>query len=357
MPKVLNQNIKALERKVLKEELIPAFLNYSSGSPTRIIFSDGDSAVSSCLRCENNPCVSFDNDELESITLEGYPSDKNSSVCASSAISINTETGVPIINADNCFYCGVCASRCPVGAISFKLGSGAIVSDVPNDKFSIIDEKNLERIKETENLFKAVVRKGELLVESDDYIKEIFDKLQKSLKKSGDQFPNLLARNLLMATSVSASMSRKGNNHMRMDLIVSQNLEIKGVVEVEFGQDAVLDAPRDMLDSLAVLVSRYKWSLPKSRALIISDVLPNKRSEYWHIIQDIQNVFGVKISTITIFALMLLIWNQKSLDLKNQDGFYADRDTESYKSAVLEKLIGRKLNIQNSILPQIEVVK
>ena len=357
MSKILDQNSKSIKRKILKDDVLPVSLNYSSGYAAQIFFSDGTSSAASCLRCIDSPCMTYHNDELESMSLEGYPADKNPSVCASSAISINSETGAPIINSDDCFYCGVCASRCPVGAISFELGYGAIINDLVNESFSLVSEKNLKKINETQNLFSSVVKKGEFLKESDDYLVEIFKKLEKSIKKSGDQFPNLLARNLLLAVNLSASMGRKGNNHMRMDLIFSNNQKMNGIVEVEFGQDASLDAPRDILDSLAVLVSRYKWSLPEARLMIISDLLPNKRSEYWHIIYDIKKILGVKISTITIFSLMLLIWNKKYLDLENQDIFYVDKDTNSYKHSVLEKLIGRSLNITKSILPQIEVVK
>ncbi|WP_244113879.1 hypothetical protein [Burkholderia cepacia] len=93
----------------------------------------------------------------------------------------------------------------------------------------------------------------------------------------------MLARNLLIGAGVGASMGRKGNNHMRMDLILSRPGVQHGVAEVEFGQEAVLDAPRDTMDALAVLASRYGWDLKSTTAIIVTDVLPNRRSEYWHI--------------------------------------------------------------------------
>ena len=152
-------------------------------------------------------------------------------------------------------------------------------------------------------------------------------------------------------------MKRKGNNSMRMDLIVSSKY-FQAFAEVEFGQEAVLDAPRDILDGLAVLISRYRWNKKNIHPLIISDVLPNRRSEYWHIIEDIDKVLNIKVGTITIFLLMLLNWNKKHIEpLILNNYFYFDKNNFSYKEEVIERILGRQLKIKNTSLSHIDISK
>jgi hypothetical protein len=111
------------------------------------------------------------------------------------------------------------------------------------------------------------------------------------------------------------------------------------------------------MDALAVLTSRYGWDLKSTTAIVVSDVLPNRRSEYWHIVRDISNVFGIQIGTVTIFALIMLNWNRRNLEFGDDQPFYADRYTNSYRAEVLEFVIGRALHLSNSSRPQIDMAK
>jgi len=129
----------------------------------------------------------------------------------------------------------------------------------------------------------------------------------------------------------------------------------RGVAEVEFGQNAVLDAPRDVLDALAVLKSRYEWSLKETAPLVITDELPNRRSEYWEIVRDIRDVVGVRIGTITTFALHLLMWSRRPLPAF--DAFHVDKDSDSYRRTVLARLLGRELALGAKLKPSIEIAK
>jgi hypothetical protein len=112
------------------------------------------------------------------------------------------------------------------------------------------------------------------------------------------------------------------------------------------------------MDALAILISRYNWSLNLTTAIIISDLLPNRRSEYWHIIKDIKNVLDVKVQTVSIFSLMLYNWSRKkaSTDLEN-NVFYIDKDTESYRK-IIEMIFDRPLNLDiKDLRPHIEIAK
>jgi ferredoxin len=356
MPKFLNQQESKRKGRYLAESLEPIKITYAPGTPSVILFRDGLEKESTCLRCIDTPCTFFYEDEVAPNDLKGFPADKNLNVCAINAIVIDPNSGAPSINSELCFLCGVCASRCPTGAITLSPKGTASINDRSVDGFIEGGKTNAKKESVTRELFTAAKKEGSALIESDQLVLYIFKKMIDSWGIAGDRFPNLLARNLLIGIGLNASVPRKGNNHMRMDIILSGE-GIKGIAEVEFGQDAVLDAPRDILDALAILIARHHWPVQDIRALIVSDVLPNRRSEYWHIIQDIRNVLNIKIGTVTIFTLMLANWMHIPLEFNDINEFYIDRETGSYRTKILEKFIGRALNLENSVHPQIDVVK
>jgi hypothetical protein len=231
------------------------------------------------------------------------------------------------------------------------------VEDAINDAFIESHSATAETNKVLLNRFATLYSSGSLLEESDAILKEFISRSNRAWGLVGDRYPNILARNLLIGSRIGAALGRKGNTHMRMDLVLAPPGVRHGVAEVEFGQEAVLDAPRDILDALAVLVSRYGWTLDTTTALILTDVLPSRRSEYWHILQDIANVLKIRIGTVTIFALLLCIWNRKSLDLTDGHPFYVDRDTSSYRAQVLDALVGRSLNLGIAPQPHVDMAK
>ncbi|MDH0899010.1 4Fe-4S binding protein [Comamonas aquatica] len=357
MSNVLRQRANTGRAKALAEGWSPAALRFAPGQQTVVQFSNGEEAGASCLRCTDAPCAKFSDEETIPSNFDRFPADRNPDVCAAGAINQPDGGGAPTIDAARCILCGVCSSRCPVGAIRLIPGQGAIVDDVPNVAFIEVADILREQHLTDRQAFEGLPAEGAQLIENDALVDEVFGRMQRAWVRVGDRFPNLLARNLLLGAGIGASVGRKGNNHMRMDLILSSPAVEHGVAEVEFGQEAVLDAPRDTMDALAVLASRYGWDLNSITAVVVTDVLPNRRSEYWHIIQDISNVFGVQIGTVTVFLLMLFNWNRRTLELGEGQPFYADRETESYRAEVLELLIGRAVYLSNSPRPQIDIAK
>jgi hypothetical protein len=200
-------------------------------------------------------------------------------------------------------------------------------------------------------------RSGEFLSESDNILDELRTKMLDAWSRVGDRFPVHLARNLLIAAGCGAAMRRKGDVFARMDIVLGQPWPDFGCAEVEFGDEAVLDAPRDLLDDIAVCVGRHGRNLLPLEALIITDVLPNRRSEYWRIIQDVRKVLEVKIGTVTVLALCMLVWRGRKMSELPPGIFHVDIDTPSYRKAVLEPLLGRELKIGPEPRPSVEVAK
>lgn len=245
--------------------------------------------------------------------------------------------------SEKCIFCGVCAARCPVGAITLVPGEGAVVNDLPNARFVETPRVSEKILQSDRALIGRCSCSGLLLHENDDLLLTLESRLKNISSRYGDWIPNILSRNLLLTVGLAAGMKRKGNNSMRMDIIFGLPAGQKGLAEVEFGAEAILDAPRDVLDASAILISRYKWPKSNFSAAIIGDVLPNRRSEYWRILKDIYSVLKIRISTISLLALYLLVWNRKSIT--DIDCFYADCDTKSYRHNVIEAILKRPLRL------------
>lgn len=130
---------------------------------------------------------------------------------------------------------------------------------------------------------------------------------------------------------------RKGDNSERFDAIVSFP-KYKVVTEVEIPSTAILDAPRNLLDDYAVMHCRKGEDVNKIVPLVVCWDLPNRRTDYWNVVTDINTILGVKIKTISILALALYYWTNTPLDLAGDD-FFLNHDKSTMISAknLLEK--------------------
>lgn len=325
------------------------------GRPARIITEDHIAFNSVCLDCPDTPCMKLSRQEAVHEVIPGFPSDDLLLVCPTNALDID-DNGHVVIDNDLCILCGACTTRCPVGAIYYDDEFGFIINREISDKYHSCSQPAPEFITWRTNTFRSCEIEGTFIIESDIIIGDYSERFIRIKPSLGDKFPNILARNLLLAHGIKAAMTRRGNNFMRMDIVFATGSGSKGVAEVEFGQSANLDAPRDLLDSMSVVVSRYQWTLDSVIPLVITDELPNRRSEYWAIMQDIRNVTGVEGYTITVFLLSVLLWNNIKLLLPNAC-LYVDRDSISYRTQVIETLLERKLNLNGQPNSLIDISK
>ena len=321
----------------------------SGGSPAVISFSDGTQSLGSCIRCYDSPCIDYSPDELALTVFKDFPVDRNSNVCPTSAISWAQNNEFPDIDKKACIMCGLCVSRCPVGAIYLN-NNGAHVNDKPNEHFVIQPESsNSTDTKKIAELFKTINKKGIYLAESDILLEKFRRKIEMVNQTQGQQFPNHLARNLLIATGIGAAMRRRGDVYLRMDLLLGPPGVKLGTGEVELGAE-ILAAPRNILDDIAVLVARYELTKEDIVPLIVSLDLPNLRSEYWQFIKDVREVLNLKINSITIGALAILIWNRAKLKITTGEELYIDIDTPSLRPKI-ESILKHPLNVSGAGYP------
>lgn len=69
--------------------------------------------------------------------------------------------------------------------------------------------------------------------------------------------------------------------------------------------------------------------------------LPNRRSEYWQIIEDIEKVVGLKINTLSIGALLLASWARQFIPDLAENPFFVGNDA-SIRTQI-ENAIGCKV--------------
>jgi len=120
---------------------------------------------------------------------------------------------------------------------------------------------------------------------------------------------------------------RKGDNSERFDAIIEFDQYIV-VAEVEIPSTEILDAPRNLLDDYAVLKSRKGVVKKEIIPVVICWDLPNKRTDYWNVVTDINSVLSIKIKTISILALALYHWTKTPIRF-NGDDFYLEHNNST----------------------------
>ena len=301
---------------------MPFAIEIHQGIPGTAHFRNGDECHIGCLGCINPRCMYFSNEEIECDRVEGFPNDKSINACPVEALSWDDSSATPVIDTKKCINCGVCVSRCPVGALFFSDKGKLKVNTAPTEYVerrspdTTTQSLHLRQIEQLVNTPRA----GVYLNASDRLFESIYNKLFR-LKSN---YHNSVGRSLLIALGCKCSMRRIGDVYTRMDAIYSSPAGSFGAVEIEFGRDT-LDASRGILDDIAVLNTRYGVHKLDNKALVICLQLPNARQGYWQIVKDVKIVEGIKIGTITIGALMLLLWNGCVFEPEN-DRYYIDYD-------------------------------
>lgn len=306
------------------------------------VLSDYNSWASMCINCHNPKCIHFHADEIKCDRFD-LSQLFITTVCPLDAIAKGKES--IIINKDKCVGCGICASRCPFGAISIK-DNKAVVSVADGKIIPSYPETN-QNVKKQQLWIDSSRLKNKIGQICDDSVLRtlLIEKGKDDKIRISSTFrEHLILRNLVLSLLIqlgyTVQFPRIGNTSERMDCVFQIDKRI-GVVEVEAGED-ILDVPRNLLDDVAMIQYRQNISKEDIIPLHICFKLQNRRSEYWRIINDINKICNIKINTITIGAMFLLMWNFVTLnDIKQ---FYFDSEIINDKTTmrlVVEEILGR----------------
>jgi len=314
---------------------VPSEIYHRSESPC--LYGDRTGVdEASCIGCYFPRCMRFAPEELllSDSSLSSFAVDADNSVCPVNAITWERDALTPTINSDLCINCGICARRCPTGAI-YSNGEHAVINDNTRTISSMpITPLSIAQQEEQIRGFLAASHKGQYLSLDTGLVAKLYEKLD--TLQTDAQFPNLIVRNMFIVLGNKCAMSRRGDVYFRIDALLDEQ-PLTGVLEIEFGRDT-LETPRAILDDVAVLSSRYEIDKNRIVPIIVTLEFPNLRTEYWRVIKDIARILKVRVNSLTLGALTLLVWSFKEVPITSLS-FYADIDNPSIYSQ-LEELLG-----------------
>jgi len=316
-----------------------------SGCAPIVTYSNGIKQHTSCIGCADSPCISYKEDEISISGLSSLSFDQNLNTCPTSAIKLVKNSAVPVIDTNSCINCGVCTSRCPTGAI-YLSDSGKMT--VASGARKCLQPSNGDN-ESTVKAFRKVAWSKPIIRDDDKVALTFTASYDKASSISGSRIQNLLSRNLLIELGLKAGSSRTGDVNNRMDVYVAL-AETSVATEVEISS-AQIDAPRSVLDSIAVLHGRHKIAKSQIDGLIIVGELPNSRSEFWAVLSDIESVLKIKIKVLTTTAAAILVHNKVKLS--------KIQDLESSLSIrkLFEATTGRKLGLKSGAYSAFEAGK
>ncbi len=274
-----------------------------------VTLTDGRSGDGTCLGCGNAPCMEKDASELTLFgALDDFPGDPSLDVCPTRAIRWDVKNASAFIVADDCIGCGLCISRCPYGAISLADGTVARVETADPDGLVVAGPTKGEH---------PQVKHGGRIAALDA---PAAANLPTAVAVLDDARTTLLVRNLLNEVGLNARTRRRGDTNMRIDAVGFSRSQRPFVAEIETAV-GVLESPRALLEDVAVLHARYGYAVDGIDPISIILSFPNVRSEYYQVIRDIEKVLGLRCRTITVGALVALLWNCATLDGFEGDAF------------------------------------
>lgn len=286
-----------------------ADVHFEHEERTAVWLSDERAGAGSCLGCGSAPCMEKDASELALPgALDSFPGDPSLDVCPTRAISWDRAQAVAVVAKDDCIGCGLCIARCPYGAISLIDGQAAHVETSDPDKLIVVGPAEGEHPQPK--------RSGQIATLDAPAAAQI----PATVGALEDARTTLLVRNLLNEVGLNARTRRRGDTNIRIDAVGYSRSERAFVAEIETGV-AVLESPRALLEDVAVLHSRYGYAVEGIDPVSVILSFPNVRSEYYQVIRDIEKVLGLRCRTVTIGALIALLWNSAKLDGFDGDAF------------------------------------
>lgn len=291
-----------------------ANVHYEHGEATTVMLTDERAGAGTCLGCGSAPCMEKDATELTLFgTLDAFPGDPSRDVCPTRAIRWDGASATAFV-VEDCIGCGLCISRCPYGAISLVDGLTARVETADPDGLAVA--------RPTRGEHPQVKRSGQI----GTLDAPAASNLPTTIAALDDGRTTLLVRNLLNEVGLNARTRRRGDTNMRIDAVGFSRSQRPFVAEIETGA-GVLESPRALLEDVAVLHSRYGYAVDGIDPISIILTFPNVRSEYYQVIRDIERVLGLRCRTITLGALVTLLWNCAKLNGFDGDAFMVGEKT------------------------------
>lgn len=307
-------------------------------TPATWSFVSGLELESFCLSCVDEPCRRLSPDEVRITEVEGLAGDNNLEVCPTGAISWDSVGETPQIAEDQCVSCGLCALRCPVGAIQIGTAGAEInVSGPDNGDSQLLplDDSKKRQRSQIANFPRIDVMHP---LDSDRAVIEV----SSEVSKLGEEAQMRTVRNFLVQAGATALVRRKGLSGQRMDGFYQFDGAV-GPIEIEFGFDGQ-EAIRGILDDVATVHVKHGFHKEKQHPVVIFGALLTRRQEYWQLLRDARSVLDLQVATLTLGALILLAWNGKPITKSLISAASQTPEQFTIRTA-MEMSIGRPIDI------------
>lgn len=278
-----------------------------------------------CCNCKDKFCLEFNSHELHSDFFNAFPHNTSRCVCPTDAILCTNEN--VYINQSKCIGCGICISRCPFSAFAFDVETGKCFVQNSNSKIS----ESLSIQEQQINYLRSLPSNTSFYNVSVPFLNDTALRLI-----NNTDAPEIIVRNFLVNLGITANSNAQGNQHNRIEFFALVNDKYL-IGECETNND-VLSVSRRILDDLAVLVSRYSVNIENIIPLAVINRLPNKRTDYYEVIEDIKKVIGVQVNTITYACLFFLNLFNAKISVEDFSCFILNRQSTDL-SVILERFI------------------
>jgi NAD-dependent dihydropyrimidine dehydrogenase PreA subunit len=261
--------------------------------------------ASACLGCPDQRCARFTEAELGRETRVESPFAPDPAVCPTNAIN-RSDDGVMVVNEDGCIGCGLCAIRCPVGAIHLDVETAVARVEPPGlahyvrrvltpDEFEVhrttianMTPPEVAPFRDASGVH-TQIRRAASMVEG----------------AAGQRVLRLLTRNAFLLSGAAARLKNVGDNTAAAELLVDAGGDLL-VVEVEPSTD-VPDAVRRAVAGSAIAVARLGADLSEVSAAVVVPRLPNERVEYYRVAQNVYDRLGLVVYGVPLALLLLAI--------------------------------------------------
>lgn len=310
---------------------------------------DGEEIVGSCMSCSEHYCMTYTESEIFNEDFAEFPKNGSKRVCPTDAISFDNENGLAKINESQCIVCGLCLYRCPFSAIQLSVKHSSCTINGRNN--NCVECSDVEQRQYIARLIRATKH-----IEFDNIPISFSENYKSNLSKSSRKFPDLseiVVRNTLVNSKIRCQTNASGNNHIRIEFLSKVDGTILmgesevSCIETSRGRDT-LSVNRRILDNLAVLIGRYGFDKSNIIPISIINGLPNKRTDYYEVVEDINKILNVKIFTLTYHILFVLNLFSISFSLDMIKSFYITRSGDELVLA-MKRLIPNIASIDSSI--------
>lgn len=296
---------------VLQEARIPAIPNSNTAITIERRQIDEFAAVTSvepsfdvgCLACPEHPCASWLADETLPAPFSG-----RDSVCPVDAISLVVPGRGLSIRAE-CFGCGLCALRCPYGAVA-----------VVDDRAISPPAMAPEFVDATEQEFQNFDR--ELTRTFNGDIEKSVQQLVRAAAMTGKYAFYGLVAGLLTSIGIPTVLGNPGDTSSRFDAIApdaaeSMPIEVKSPTESQY---LTIKSVQQALENKVVMTARaFAPTTRETSTLAVGYMYPADRSDVVRLINDIFDTYGISVGMIDLASLYRLVmrrlWLGETVDV------------------------------------------